>query len=154
MGNNTKSIVSNEIQTMLQQIQKNPEISMANGIFVQQEYQIRPNFSVLAHDKFYANVTNMNFKQSTTAANILNNWVSEETHGQINDLFNAQSIQGSKMVLVNAIYFNGNWSVPFYKRSTYKDKFQLGNCNSSTNIKRIDFMHNSVIFLMNFNSKL
>ena len=49
----------------------------------------------------------------------INDWVSNETEDRINDLLPDGSISGStRLVLVDAIYFNASWSSPFQASST------------------------------------
>ena len=58
--------------------------------------------------------------------NKINDWVEAKTKNKIQDLLQPGSISSStKMVLVNAIYFKGNWLTEFDKSKTQKDAFNL-----------------------------
>ncbi|MBV98990.1 Plasminogen activator inhibitor 2, partial [Eschrichtius robustus] len=47
----------------------------------------------------------------------INSWVKTQTKGKIPDLLPEGSIDAeTKMVLVNAVYFKGNWKTPFQKK--------------------------------------
>ncbi|NWU01449.1 ILEU inhibitor, partial [Urocynchramus pylzowi] len=56
----------------------------------------------------------------------INGWVKKRTEGKIQDLL-AEGILNSltRLVLVNAIYFKGNWEKPFRKDSTRECPFQI-----------------------------
>ncbi|NWV31905.1 SPB6 protein, partial [Grantiella picta] len=56
----------------------------------------------------------------------INGWVEERTEGKIQNLL-AEGIldSQSRLVLVNAIYFNGNWEKPFRKARTRERPFHI-----------------------------
>lgn len=57
---------------------------------------------------------------------LINNWVSEQTEGKIQDLLPADSIKpDTRLVLPNAIYFKAAWRFPFDKNQTHEGQFQL-----------------------------
>ncbi|NWS23370.1 ILEUA inhibitor, partial [Pachyramphus minor] len=56
----------------------------------------------------------------------INGWVEEKTEGKIQNLL-AEGILDSltRLVLVNAIYFKGNWEKQFDKERTRERPFQI-----------------------------
>ena len=57
----------------------------------------------------------------------VNNWCSEKTHGKINKILDSLN-PATLMILLNAVYFKGEWSVKFEERLTQKLPFyNLGN---------------------------
>jgi serpin B len=55
---------------------------------------------------------------SEAARQAINGWVSDRTEDQIPELFPENSIDGStRLVLANAVFFHGDWKVPFRKDS-------------------------------------
>ncbi|NXI89231.1 ILEU inhibitor, partial [Rhipidura dahli] len=56
----------------------------------------------------------------------INGWVEERTEGKIQNLL-AEGILNSltRLVLVNAIYFKGNWEKQFKKESTTERPFHI-----------------------------
>lgn len=58
-------------------------------------------------------------------ADIINNWISEQTMGRINDIIDEDLFSDiyDMAVLVNAIYFNGLWANPFDLALTRDDIF-------------------------------
>jgi serpin B len=56
----------------------------------------------------------------------INDWVSEQTEGKIEDLIPAGAIDAlTRLVLTNAIYFNAAWSMPFEEERTKDGSFYL-----------------------------
>ncbi|KFO24495.1 Serpin B3 [Fukomys damarensis] len=56
----------------------------------------------------------------------MNTWVEKQTHDKIKDFFPVNSLDnGTKLVLVNAVYFKGQWENKFNKNYTVEGKFWL-----------------------------
>ena len=74
-------------------------------------------------------------------ANQINLWCSDATHKKIPKI--VDTITGAdKMVLINAIYFNGIWQEPFDKNNTRLNAF----FGSNNQIKKIMFMNSTKNF--------
>ena len=74
-------------------------------------------------------------------ANQINKWCSDATHKKIPKIVD-KITGGDKMVLINAIYFNGIWQEPFDKKYTRLDTF----FGSNKQIKKIMFMNSTKTF--------
>jgi serine protease inhibitor len=61
------------------------------------------------------------------AADTINHWVDVNTNGKITDIITPPINPLTVMFLINAIYFKGNWTLPFDTGSTQMTPFQLGN---------------------------
>lgn len=145
LGNASKATIANEFQAILLSAQNDSQLTIANAIYIDRAYKLRPSFLRMASTQFYSNVSNIDFSQGNAAAQTINNWISSETHGKITDVVTQKSVQGSQMVLVNAIYFKGKWQSPFNKRSTYKQIFDYGTCDgTNATQEKIEMMHNQV----------
>jgi serpin B len=96
----------------------------ANKIYVEKEYAIKEDFKRVATDVYQAQFENIEFAKSVDAATEINKWVEEQTNNKIHELVNADDLDAdTKIVLVNALYFQGNWSVPFDPILTKQVKF-------------------------------
>ena len=59
-----------------------------------------------------------------TARKSINNWVSEETNGRIEDLIPRQAITiWTRLVLANAVFFKAGWQTPCEERATRPSPF-------------------------------
>ena len=68
----------------------------------------------------------MDFSQAEQSASAINQWVEEQTNNKIQKLIDAKMLGPlTKLVLVNAIYFKGNWDVKFDKSKTSKGDFHV-----------------------------
>ncbi len=86
-------------------------VSIANSIWIRQEFTPDPLFIQTNETYYSAEVERLDFS-SPDAVSIINSWVNEETHGLIPEII--ESINPlTVMFLMNAIYFRGVWTVQF-----------------------------------------
>ena len=91
-------------------------------------------------DFFLAEPVAMNFGHSEQSRMAINQWVEEQTDKKIQDLIAPGSISAlTKLVLVNAIFFKGDWHVKFDKEKTRKRNFHV----SKTKTVQADMMFNN-----------
>jgi len=86
----------------------------------------------------------------------INSWVSKETRNKIPEIVSEDDIQGSRMVLTNAIYFKSNWFYSFKKEKTKLDNFnghQVKMMCQKNQFKYFDTGSNQVIELPYENNK-
>ena len=89
-------------------------IKNANGIFVKKNYKILKGFSSICNE-YKSESLNLE------SVNQVNNWINNNTNGLIKEAlpsdFNLASV---KLMLINALFFKGNWRNPFKYRSTIR----------------------------------
>lgn len=113
-------------------------LDIANKVFVKKGYQIAPKFADYAVKSFGSEVQALDFAQNVDSANTINQWVEQKTNEKIKDLIKADSLDSdTRMVLVNAIYFKGQWEHQFNKNRTEKAPFWLDQTRSID----VDMMH-------------
>jgi len=106
---------------------KKYELSAANALWAQDRYKFLDGY-LKTIDGFYAGkVTNLDFVHNAEGSRVtINAWVSDNTSGKIKDLLPAGIIDSStRLVLTNAVYFNGKWMKKFDPKDTEKDDFKL-----------------------------
>lgn len=119
----------NQTNAELMKLLKNPDpkvqLAIANSLWARQGIPFKPEF-LQRNQQFYdAKVTELDFKDPGAVATI-NNWVSQNTHNKITEIIDRLS-PDEVMVLINAIYFKGNWSQQFDSAMTQKEPFFLEN---------------------------
>ena len=108
-------------------------LNMANRLWGSESYEFLPEFLEITRDHYGAELARLGFAQSEQARETINRWVEEQTENQIADLIPVWAINSNtKLVLTNAVYFQGNWTEPFNKRFTYERDFHL---NATDTIK-------------------
>ncbi|XP_034027565.1 leukocyte elastase inhibitor-like isoform X2 [Thalassophryne amazonica] len=112
------------------------ELSVANRLFGELSFQFKKEY-IQNTEKYYdASLEPMDFKNNSEAARVhINNWVEEKTKDKIKDLLPKDAVKdNTKLVLVNAIYFKGNWDKQFDKDKTSDAMFKLSK-NESKPVK-------------------
>ncbi|KAI4455250.1 serine protease inhibitor serpin [Holotrichia oblita] len=100
-------------------------------MYFQNGLKLKKNFKSTAKTSFDADVDSINFKNSAEAAQKINTWVKEKTNNKIDKLFDAGSFDGeTRAVLLNAIYFKGDWLSPFPEDQTKTGKFYVSETKS------------------------
>ncbi|XP_072461637.1 serpin B11-like [Notamacropus eugenii] len=105
----------------------NYTLSMANKLYGTKTIGIYPQY-LSCSEKFYQSKMQMvDFIHAPEEARkMINAWVESKTNGKIKNLFNKGTLDTtSVIVLVNAIYFKGQWQTKFQKRQTIKMPFKL-----------------------------
>ena len=75
-------------------------------------------------------------KDTAGATTDINNWAKTKTHGKIEKILNDELSDMPRLVLVNALYFLGEWVMPFEANSTHDDVFHGKSGN-----RVVPFMH-------------
>jgi serine protease inhibitor len=108
----------------------------ANSIWIDDGYPIKQSFIDTMSDVFKTETQNVPMADPKTVDKV-NGWVSDKTEGMIEKLFEKANnpLASVKMILMNAIYFNGEWTTPFDPDRTYKRDF-----SGATEITQVDMM--------------
>ncbi|CAM4696685.1 unnamed protein product [Leuciscus chuanchicus] len=114
-------------------------LSLANRLYGEQSYQFVEKFLNDAKSYYEAGLEKVDFKNQSEAARVnINKWVEKKTQEKIKDLVPQGAIDGmTRLVLVNAIYFKGNWEKQFPKGSTRDGQFKL-NKNRTKPVKMMN----------------
>ncbi|XP_037613110.1 leukocyte elastase inhibitor-like isoform X1 [Sebastes umbrosus] len=111
-------------------------LSVANRLYGEQSYQFVEDFLGLTKKHYSAELESVDFATSSEAARLnINEWVLQQTQGKIKDLL-AEGVvdELTRLVLVNAIYFKGNWNKQFRETETRDAQFNL-NKNDTKSVK-------------------
>ncbi|KAM5228627.1 plasminogen activator inhibitor 1 [Ctenodactylus gundi] len=100
------------------------EISTVDAIFVQRDMKLVQGFMPHFFSLFQSTVKQVDFLEVERARFIINDWVKKHTRGMISDLLGKGAVGPlTRLVLANALYFNGQWKVPFPQTSTHHRLF-------------------------------
>ncbi|XP_042542901.1 plasminogen activator inhibitor 1 [Dipodomys spectabilis] len=96
------------------------EISITDAIFVQRDMRLVEGFMPHFFKLFRTTVKQVDFSEAEKARFIINDWVKRHTKGMINDLLGRGAVDPlTRLVLANALYFNGRWKTPFPESNTH-----------------------------------
>jgi len=102
-------------------------LNVVNAIWGQQDYQFLAEFLDTLAENYGAGLRIVDFINQTEESRItINDWVSDQTEGKIEDLIPQGAIDiMTRLVLTNAIYFNAAWQYPFEEEATVDGTFYL-----------------------------
>lgn len=130
--------VAAAFQQQMVAIANNPMLRVANKIYVQQSYTIKAAFAQLAKEQFASETQTLDFGDAAPSAAAINEWVELKTNHLIKNLIDASALSAdTRMILVNAIHFKGQWKHQFPVHSTIKAPFYT----SETDSVEVDTMH-------------
>ncbi|KAF2893154.1 hypothetical protein ILUMI_13018 [Ignelater luminosus] len=95
-------------------------LRIANTIFVDKSLTLRKTYKLSTQAVFNTNPRKVDFNNPVRAANNINRWVANKTDDGIPSMLRSDQIEGAVLVLINAIYFKGNWNLRFNKSRTVR----------------------------------
>jgi serpin B len=100
------------------------QYTSANALFVDQSIFLLTDFRYAVEQQFKAFLDKINFTSTKEALATINNWVSDKTNHNIPQILQQDDLNaGTRLVLVNALYFQGNWKFPFDLTKTQEGEF-------------------------------
>jgi len=103
------------------------KLSIANSLWPQKGYKFLPDYLDLCKKHYGTTITPLDYaKAAEPARKSINMWVEDKTNKKITNLI-APGVLGAltRMVLVNAIYFKGDWASQFKAEATQKQPFHV-----------------------------
>jgi len=102
-------------------------LNIVNAIWGQKDYEFLSEYLDLLAENYGAGLRVLDFASAPEESRItINNWVSDQTEGRIEDLIPQGVINAlTRLVLTNAIYFNAAWQYPFEEDMTEDGPFYL-----------------------------
>nr|AAN62872.1 squamous cell carcinoma antigen 2 related protein 1 [Mus musculus]AAN62873.1 squamous cell carcinoma antigen 2 related protein 1 [Mus musculus] len=127
--------VHEQFQKLITQLNKSNDdydLKAANSIYGAKGFPFLQTFLEDIKEYYQAKVESLDFEHATEESEKkINSWVESKTNGKIKDLFPSGSLSSSTiLVLVNAVYFKGQWNRKFDENHTREEKFWL-NKNTS-----------------------
>jgi serine protease inhibitor len=99
-------------------------LSVANALWPQAGYDLLPDYLALTKAYYGAAIFPVDYRQTEAARKRINAWVEQETENKIVDLIGPGILNAlTRLVLVNAIYFKGNWASQFDEALTEEAPF-------------------------------
>jgi len=97
---------------------------MGNAIWYREGLSVMPDFSERARTYYDAQIAELDFNRPE-AAGTVNDWIEQQTHGRIRSVIRPPIDPSTVMMLVNAMWFRGNWYRPFDAAETKSAVFHV-----------------------------
>ena len=103
------------------------ELHIADALWAENSEAFLPAFLIVTKADYAAGFHPVDFKADPNAVRAtINQWVEQQTAKKITNLLGPGSVSAdTRMVLTNAIYFKGDWDMPFNPKNTDGEDFHL-----------------------------
>jgi serpin B len=128
----------------------NVTLNSANALWLDKKFSILGKFQTAVQEKYGAEIRQSDFTGQPEIERVtINRWVEEKTRDKIKNLLPPASVTpATRLILVNAIYFKGDWLHAFEKEKTADEPFWM-TPETGTNVpmmtmkqKRFGYMEN------------
>lgn len=121
------------------------KLNIANALWLAPDFEPYPEYVNTAKNYYNSEVDTVNFAKN--GVDIINDWVTAKTEGKIEELFEPGSLDSlTRLVITNAIYFNGTWVFPFEKELTTEEEFFV----NAANIVNVQMMNHEHSLYLNY----
>uniref|UniRef100_A0A8C4RPF8 Leukocyte elastase inhibitor n=1 Tax=Erpetoichthys calabaricus TaxID=27687 RepID=A0A8C4RPF8_ERPCA len=112
------------------------QLSLANRLYGEKSFEFLKEFIGKTTTFYHASLEAVDFIQAPEASRkTINAWVEKQTNEKIKNLLESRNVDAlTRLVLVNAVYFKGNWEKKFQESETINGQFRI-NKNETRPIK-------------------
>ena len=105
------------------------KLNIANGLWAQKDFKFLDGYFDIVKSNYASELKNVDFTNNTereATRNEINKWVEKNTNNKIRNILSQGDLNAlTRLVLVNAIYFYGDWTTPFKVELTKTKDFTL-----------------------------
>ena len=116
-----------QVQNTLAKVSKGGSVALevANRVWIDRSFPLKSSFRTEVEGIFESGIATGDFRnRAESCRGEINRWVEAKTHQRIRNLLPTGTVDAStRMVLVNAVYFRGEWEVPFEPGKTQRSRF-------------------------------
>ncbi|KAM6894654.1 plasminogen activator inhibitor 1 [Lycodopsis pacificus] len=103
-------------------------VETASGVMVERKMSLEKGYRRALAKAFQSHPNQVDFNKPEQAVSIINSWVSDHTAGAIPEFLASGSLTDeTRLVLLNALHFQGLWKVPFDPKLTEERMFHCAN---------------------------
>jgi serine protease inhibitor len=114
-----------QLLTGLPAIDRRNDLRVANSVWYRSGFAVAPTFTTVLRDSFGANAAGLDFSSPAALATI-KGWASNNTNGLIPKVLDELKPE-EVLMLLNTVYFKGNWTTQFDAAKTIDAPFTLAN---------------------------
>ena len=135
------------------------KLSIANAMFHENDFVVKQSYLDILKNDFDTQIRGLDFKDPQTV-DVINNWAASQTNQKIKKVINNIDPE-LVMFLMNAVYFDGQWSTKFDESKTsdgafYVNGFPMGYDDASEDeapYVNVDMMKGKINSLLKFTSE-
>ncbi|XP_006127839.1 serpin I2 isoform X1 [Pelodiscus sinensis] len=125
-GNEDSEEFSLLLQTLFSVTSEKKEFTfnLANALYLQEGFIVKEQYLHSNKEFFQAAIKLVNFQDPKACAETISTWVENKTDGKIKNIVSSEEFGPlTRLILVNAIYFKGDWKQKFRQEATHDMDF-------------------------------
>ncbi|XP_068569752.1 plasminogen activator inhibitor 1 [Cebidichthys violaceus] len=120
--------MSREQRLLQRDLSSEDGVETASGVMVERKMSLEKGYRRALAKAFQSHPNQVDFTKPDQAVSIINSWVSDHTAGAIPEFLASGSLTDeTRLVLLNALHFQGLWKVPFDPKLTQERMFHCAN---------------------------
>ncbi|XP_041840796.1 plasminogen activator inhibitor 1 [Melanotaenia boesemani] len=117
-------------------------VDITSGVMVERKMSLEKGYRRALAKTFQTHPHQVDFTNPEQAISVINAWVSDHTAGTIPELLASGSLtEETRLVLLNALHFQGIWKIPFDPRLSQERMFHCAN-GSDVPVHMMRLTHN------------
>ncbi|XP_030184581.1 serpin I2 isoform X1 [Lynx canadensis] len=93
--------------------------NLANALYLQEGFTVKEQYLHSNKEFFQSAIKLVDFQDAKASAETISTWVESKTDGKIKNMFSGEEFGPlTRLILVNAVYFKGDWKQKFTKENT------------------------------------
>ncbi len=100
-------------------------LQQADRVWLDNRLQVLSSFSDELARAYAAQLGRIDFSNPQGAADAMNAWADQMTHGKIKQFVDPSQLEGAQLVLANAVYLDAKWAHPFDAADTAAAPFYV-----------------------------
>ena len=101
---------------------KKVSMSIANSVWYHSDYELAPAFTSVLGNFYSASTYKRDFDNTSETVGDINGWCASNTSDMIRNFITTIKPE-HKLIVLNTLFFNGEWTSPFDKANTKKQTF-------------------------------
>ena len=108
----------------------------ANALWLMDGYAYKDNYIKTSTEDYMADLKALAIPGAMDAVNA---WAEEKTHGRIDKILQQEPSADTRMIITNALYYLGEWELPFEANDTFDGDFASPGGNSTVSYMNSDW---------------
>ncbi|XP_044015973.1 antichymotrypsin-2-like isoform X2 [Aphidius gifuensis] len=127
-----KAVTRNGYQSLIDTLNsfKKVNLTLANKIYLRNGFEVESEFKKIIKNYYRSEIESLDFSNAVAASNTINAWAEAKTNNLIKNVVTPDTVEQAVMLLINAVYFKGNWKVKFDPKATVPQSFFTSASNS------------------------
>ncbi|XP_054732852.1 serine protease inhibitor 77Ba-like [Anastrepha obliqua] len=113
----------NVVQQFLQRKTSTVQVESLQAMYYDAYEQVAEDYKTTLATCYSARVQHLNFNDTQTTVNAINNAINTETKGLIKNAITEDYIRDANLLLTSTLYFKGQWQSPFNQSDTHRETF-------------------------------